>query len=565
MRAEIHDFEGEWEDNEGDAVIIKGGTMRGPDGTALDLSMGSDGSCSFSVQGQVFEGSLVDEGRILWSDGALWLRTRKTSPSTGDGVTPAADGGSGEGATLLGEAMGGNVQDSVEQRPCEAVEMTSVVARHATMDTAVMISLPNRAKFKHIKRALARHLGSDDILSKGLLSRKVGGRYKACKDEGRIGETKQVLVTRVSLCTHGQEFTEVTLSDGEVSAEDAVQISTCERTGEEDASYARSSSSGSQGFTKARALSLQQELLEGFRAHAFQQRLDALDRIYSAVPGSLEFQQERQELFLSVQSTVLPKYGFEGTLEGVFRMMGAMGRFLDDPEVLRLAKEINQLLGLRSSSQAWSSLSRECQQLDAESTARQGAEAAPSAEGAAQAVRSRARPARVPMVPRPAGGDAKPPPLTLPRLRPPAEPQAGGPLEVAARPGTLDFEAWPASSRQPYSLWVVGSWSGYEPVEMRWQRGLFVSPMTVGPNGWESFQILKNGKWQTTIYPSVPDAGPFEEHTVLGPDNQGHGKNWMIGRFTEEEAAPGTQFAIIAALDKRGTVQLVHWQHLTKS
>merc|ERR1712176_941570 len=129
--------------------------------------------------------------------------------------------------------------------------------------------------------------------------------------------------------------------------------------------------------------------------------------------------------------------------------------------------------------------------------------------------------------------------------------------QTSASAGTFSFEPWPAGKKPIFKLLVVGTWNDFKPIEMQWQNGLFVVPITVGPNGWESFQILLNGSWGKVIYPSIPDASPYEEHTVCGPDQKGHGKNWQIGRYAEDEAAPGKSFAIIAALDKRGDVRLV--------
>ena len=39
----------------------------------------------------------------------------------------------------------------------------------------------------------------------------------------------------------------------------------------------------------------------------------------------------RQKLFLTVQSKVLPRYGYEGTSNGVYKMMGDMKPYIKDP------------------------------------------------------------------------------------------------------------------------------------------------------------------------------------------------------------------------------------------
>jgi len=67
-------FEGLWEDDEGAPVIIKHGVMLGSDGTTLELAFGSLDTCSFRAGSELFEGALTADDRILWSDGAVWVR-----------------------------------------------------------------------------------------------------------------------------------------------------------------------------------------------------------------------------------------------------------------------------------------------------------------------------------------------------------------------------------------------------------------------------------------------------------------------------------------------------------
>jgi len=410
----------------------------------------------------------------------------------------------------------------------------------------IRVIIPKKARFRHVKQAIARCLGSDDILTRGLLTSKINGVYKAYKDNASVGDVREVTVACADFTLAGGNDLEVILEEADLTLEADTVVEAGAAAGRQvlrpparapaasSTSVSRAAQAGAkQGskgprITKRQAVSLQRELCEGFRADAFQRQLAELTARYAARPTSTEFQQERQELFLSVQSVVLPKYGFEGTAGGVYRMMGAMGPFVADPEVLRLAGDINSLLGIDSPPEAWASLSKSCQRLEA---------------GEARA--ARARPASLVSVVSPAARQA-----LAPR----------GPEE--ARPAPPRFDRWPVGKYRPFRLFVVGTWNDFSPAEMHWQNGLFLSPVTVGTNGWESFQILKDRSWGATIYPSVPDAGPFEAHTVCGPDAGGHGRNWQIGRYAEEEVAPGAQFAIVATMDKEGAVRLVHWEQL---
>eukprot|EP00439_Symbiodinium_sp_Y106_P018952 s5455_g2.t1 len=66
-------FSGAWEDDEGTEVVIDGLTMHGL-GTSLPLEVSGVRMCSFRMSGEVFQGRLLGDGRLLWSDGALWCR-----------------------------------------------------------------------------------------------------------------------------------------------------------------------------------------------------------------------------------------------------------------------------------------------------------------------------------------------------------------------------------------------------------------------------------------------------------------------------------------------------------
>ena len=108
----------------------------------------------------------------------------------------------------------------------------------------------------------------------------------------------------------------------------------------------------------------------------------------------------RQKLFLTVQSQVLPKFGYEGTSLGVYKMMGDMKPYVQatckesplahyqphrppravltqnsklstlncpgkEPEFVVLADEINALLGIDySPPDTWTALSDSCQKLN---------------------------------------------------------------------------------------------------------------------------------------------------------------------------------------------------------
>lgn len=107
-------------------------------------------------------------------------------------------------------------------------------------------------------------------------------------------------------------------------------------------------------LTLQEALRCNEELYEGFTTSKFQRELADLAQNHKE--GSMPFLKARQQLFLTVQREVLPKYGFEGTLNGVFKLMGATQPFVDDPEFKEIASKINAVLGVNSPPETWAKL-----------------------------------------------------------------------------------------------------------------------------------------------------------------------------------------------------------------
>lgn len=253
---------------------------------------------------------------------------------------------------------------------------------------------------------------------------------------------------------------------------------------------------------------LQRELRDQFQIPTFQAKLKALKAL-DVTPT--EFAQKRQNLMLEVQRLILPRYGFEGSRVGVFKMMAAMGPYVERPEFVELASEINSLLGLRSPPQTWQGLSRAC------------ARAAEDQATAEQSYTSRARP-------------------------------------------IADIERGVPSNRwlgkdPPMKLSVAGSWRDFVPDVMEWYDGSFAYPLEIGSDGWECFQLLKDGSWDAVIYPSIEEAGSKDQFEIRGPAKDGNG-NWQIGKFPEEEAAPGVFFVIKVTFDASGKVEKVWWEKL---
>lgn len=129
----------------------------------------------------------------------------------------------------------------------------------------------------------------------------------------------------------------------------------------------------------------------------------------------------------------------------------------------------------------------------------------------------------------------------------------------------IKAQRWPPWTREApdFKLYIVGTWNNWKPEEMIWwQKMAFATSgnVVLGDKGTESFQLLLDGEWHHAIYPHVEDANPWEDHTVLGPDGRGEGKNWTIGSNLQDRAYPGAQYRIAAVPDAIGNIRLVSWK-----
>lgn len=96
-------------------------------------------------------------------------------------------------------------------------------------------------------------------------------------------------------------------------------------------------------ITNKQALEMCKELAAGFRDPKFQEQLRALQ---SEVRG--EHRRTLADLALTVQKNVLPKYGYEGTAEGVAALrLETKEQFSTDAALHLMSREINDLLGFK--------------------------------------------------------------------------------------------------------------------------------------------------------------------------------------------------------------------------
>lgn len=174
-------------------------------------------------------------------------------------------------------------------------------------DQQITVMVSKSSTVLDVKEALAKKLKKPKIVKTMKLARKVGAGVAAFRDAEQLGGKRQFFVLGV----------------------DSLKEAKGSRLPE---------------LSATQAISLQYELLEGFSEVEFQSALKALLAEHGS--DSPEFRRQRAKLLLTVQSHVLPKYGFEGTFYGAIEMVQVITKWSgENDEVARIGNEINRLLG----------------------------------------------------------------------------------------------------------------------------------------------------------------------------------------------------------------------------
>mmetsp|Transcript_121702 Transcript_121702/g.378845 ORF Transcript_121702/g.378845 Transcript_121702/m.378845 type:complete len:134 (-) Transcript_121702:86-487(-) len=104
-------------------------------------------------------------------------------------------------------------------------------------------------------------------------------------------------------------------------------------------------------LSREQAVELLRELLAGYQSEDFRRRMEDLMAHYPDRTGLIAehkyytgFYTMRKQVLLSLQSTVLPKYGFSKYQGGTVMMVTAIKQFNGDAEIARLGLEINTIL-----------------------------------------------------------------------------------------------------------------------------------------------------------------------------------------------------------------------------
>mmetsp|Transcript_113755 Transcript_113755/g.332221 ORF Transcript_113755/g.332221 Transcript_113755/m.332221 type:complete len:565 (-) Transcript_113755:46-1740(-) len=109
---------------------------------------------------------------------------------------------------------------------------------------------------------------------------------------------------------------------------------------------------------------------------------------------------------------------------------------------------------------------------------------------------------------------------------------------------------------------LVGTWDKWVGKrEMAWNGKSFSICVQVGHKLLESFQILEDGDWNRKLHPNVKRASPHIPHKLVGPEKDGHGRNWTIGAHPDDKAVFGAQYVIRLSVGDSGLTG-VDWKRL---
>lgn len=94
---------------------------------------------------------------------------------------------------------------AVDNALAPSSDEVEIVVRHAMEDVEAHVRVAAAATFLDVKRAIARHTGTDEVLKKGRLARRRNGKFAAFKDDEAVGNTTEVLLIGAALVAGSAE------------------------------------------------------------------------------------------------------------------------------------------------------------------------------------------------------------------------------------------------------------------------------------------------------------------------------------------------------------------------
>lgn len=364
---------------------------------------------------RVLQRRLADVGSMAWPDGVVlvekWRVTARdmvavcSQPSLsgvldarmpgdevrvasreGDWVRLHRDEGFGEQAAYMlvdGTSKGLGIlmefEDMVESKQAEdpkpdavdgdedAGRQVAVVVSHAEDNAELEVLVDRDATYRKVKKAIAKSLGREDILGEMQLVTLEHGAFVGHEDYDKLLDVRHLMALNIDFDVCGMEGRRMRARDAAGQFANLARLAPpSPLKGSSKGSPKGSTKGMSKGSSKGRgkpysrrgaitkdeAMRLQRDLYDGFVQDSFQCELQGLAAVHKV--DSPEYMSARQQLFLTVQAPILPKYGFEGGLAGVFKMMSAMRPFIDDADFVELASATNALMGIDLPPEGWS-------------------------------------------------------------------------------------------------------------------------------------------------------------------------------------------------------------------
>ena len=112
---------------------------------------------------------------------------------------------------------------------------------------------------------------------------------------------------------------------------------------------------------------------------------------------------------------------------------------------------------------------------------------------------------------------------------------------------------------------IAGSWNSWRPQRMTMepQRRCHKFQIQLPSSSSESFQLFVPGDGLgRCIHPDRQDANPHEFHRLTGPDDNGKGYCWTIGKHPSDKAVAGGRYEVMLIYAANGKPDRVDWVHL---
>uniref|UniRef100_A0A7S1PS12 SAM domain-containing protein n=1 Tax=Alexandrium catenella TaxID=2925 RepID=A0A7S1PS12_ALECA len=318
--ADTAPFAGLWEDDAGGIITIQGTKATASSGDALEFAIVSRKKCALKVASKVAQGTLAADGsKIAWSNGSAWIRREdEASQQPANGINKAAlEGPAAEEVGAWLRSIDGPKLVQYWPKLCQLVNgVKDIMDRYADRPKEFLTDLG------------VEHPGHRSAFSRALRQLREAEEPEPGPEDTAAAAGVAQSPSPPGAAPGWQRAPRTVAGRAEAQAEEA------------DA--AAGDSEG--GLTLERVLRLQRELYVAFKDEDFQRRLAEVEAAHGTARAN--YSVAHTELFLTVQNTLLPKYGFSEGQKGVIEMLKSSARFNGNRQFQQNRAMLNQLLGL---------------------------------------------------------------------------------------------------------------------------------------------------------------------------------------------------------------------------